>query len=104
LHNFEIRIIKAFEDRIIKTEPGYSFAHGKKDKITVTFLNITLADLKNSGLIETYRHEHNSTKHYFSEKGKANSWIPDQKLSDYFKETPDITGVPTFKRKCLILY
>ncbi|MEA3391635.1 MAG: integrase [Candidatus Marinimicrobia bacterium] len=86
LHNFEIRIIKTYEDRIIKTEPGYSFAHGKKEKITVTFLDITLADLKNSGLIETYRHEHNNTKHYFSENGKTGSWVPSQKLADYFKE------------------
>jgi len=104
LHNFEIRIIKAFEDRIIKTEPGYSFAHGKKDKITVTFLNITLADLKNSGLIESYRHEHNSTKHYFSENGKANSWIPDQKLSDYFKETPDILSFSSQEVKEFVKY
>lgn len=89
LHNFEIRIIKAFEDRIIKTEPGYLFTHGKKDKITVTFLDITLADLKNSRLIEAYRHEHNSTKHYFSENGKASSWVPEQKLDDYFQEAID---------------
>ena len=104
LHNFEIRIIKAFEDRIIKTEPGYSFAHGKKDKITVTFLDITLADLKNSGLIETYRHEHNSTKHYFSENGEANSWIPDQKLSDYFEETPDILSFSSQEVKEFVKY
>jgi hypothetical protein len=104
LHNFEIRIIKAFEDRIIKTEPGYSFAHGKKDKITVTFLNITLADLKNSGLIETYRREHNSIKHYFSENGEANSWIPDQKLNDYFKETPDILSFSSQEVKEFVKY
>lgn len=84
LHNFEIRIIKAFEHRIIKTEPGYSFAHGKKDKITVTFLDINLHDLKTSGLIESYRHEHNSTKHFFSENGMVSSWIPEQKLADFF--------------------
>jgi len=104
LHNFEIRIIKAFEDRIIKTEPGYSFAHGKKDKITITFLNITLADLKNSGLIEAYRHEHNSTKHYFSENGTANSWVPDQKLSDYFKKTPDILSFSSQQVKEFVKY
>lgn len=84
LHNFEIRIIKAFEDRIVKTEPGYSFACGKKNKITVTFLDINLDDLRNSGLIEAYRHEHNTTKHYFSENGRVSSWIPNQKLTDFF--------------------
>lgn len=90
LHNFEIRIIKAFEDRIVKTEPGYSFAHGKKEKITVTLLDINLYDLKTSGLIETYRHEHNSTKHFFSENGKASSWIPDEKLNDFFATGPEV--------------
>jgi hypothetical protein len=78
LHNFEIRIIKAFENRIAKTEPGYSFTHGKKKQITVTLLDITLDDLKNSGLIEEYRHEHNCTRHYFSENGAVSSWIPEQ--------------------------
>ena len=104
LHNFEIRIIKAFEDRIIKTEPGYSFAHGKKDKITVTFLDITLADLKNSGLIETYRHEHNSKKHYFSENGKVSSWVPSQKLAEYFKETADTLSFTSKEVKEFVKY
>jgi len=42
LHNFEIRIIKAFEDRIVKTVPNYLFKPGKKEKFTVTLLDITL--------------------------------------------------------------
>ncbi len=90
LHNFEIRIIKAFEHRIVKTEPGYSFTHGKKDKITVTFLDINLHDLKTSGIIESYRHEHNSTKHFFSENGMVSSWIPEQKLAEFFRAEPDV--------------
>ena len=44
LHNFEIRIIKAFEDRIVKTVPGHIFNHGKRKKITVTYLDISLHD------------------------------------------------------------
>jgi len=32
LHNFEIRIIKAFEDRIAKTVPGYIFSHTLKGR------------------------------------------------------------------------
>jgi len=90
LHNFEIRIIKAFENRIVKTEPGFHFAHGKKEKITVTLLDINLYDLKTSGLIEAYRHEHNSSKHFFSENGMASSWIPEQKLSEFFRAEPEI--------------
>ena len=90
LHNFEIRIIKAFENRIVKTEPGYLFTHGKKEKITVTFLDINLYDLKTSELIESYRHEHNSTKHFFSENGMVSSWIPEQKLADFFSAGPEV--------------
>ena len=104
LHNFEIRIIKKFENRIAKTEPEYSFAHGKKEKITVTFIDITLADLKQSGLIEAYRHEHNSTKHCFSENGKVSSWIPSLKLADYFKEAVDTLSFSSQEVKEFVKY
>jgi len=80
LHNFEIRIIKAFENRIVKTEPGYVFSNGKREKITVTHLDMGLEELRNSGIIETYRGEHNGSKHYFSENGRTSAWIPEQKL------------------------
>lgn len=89
LHNFEIRIIKAFESRIVKTEPGLIFTRGKKEKITVTCLDISLDDLKNSPLMEEYRHEHNSTKHYFSENGKIDKWAPNQKLVDFVDAETD---------------
>ncbi len=90
LHNFEIRIIKAFEDRIVKTVPGYLFKQSKKEKITVTLLDITLQDLKNSPLLKEYRHEHNHTKHYFSENGKVNAWVPAQKMEDFLSKQPDM--------------
>jgi len=89
LHNFEIRIIKAFENRIVKKVPGYTFNHGKKEKVTVTHLDINLHDLKTSPLIEEYRHEHNSTRHYFSENGKVSAWIPDEKFADFFTAGTD---------------
>lgn len=95
LHNFEIRIIKAFESRIAKTEPGFVFTNGKKEKITITCLDITLNDLKNSPLMEEYRHEHNHTKHYFSENGKIDRWEPNQKLVDFFAaEIDTLTFAP----------
>lgn len=95
LHNFEIRIIKAFEGRIVKTVPGCIFKHGKKEKITVTLLDITLEDLKNSPLIKQYRNEHNRTKHYFSESGKISAWVPAQKLGDFLsKQASHLTFSP----------
>jgi hypothetical protein len=89
LHNFEIRIIKAFEDRIMKTAPGYTFSHGKKEKITVTYLDISLHELKTSPLLEEYRREHNSSRHYFSNNGKVSAWIPDKKFADFFTTSTD---------------
>ena len=95
LHNFEIRIIKAFEYRIAKMVPSYIFNHGKKEKITVTCLDISLQDLKNSSLTEQYRYEHNRAKHYFSEKGKMNAWVPQDKLEAFLSEQTDtLTFLP----------
>jgi len=88
LHNFEIRIIKAFEDRIVKTAPTTIFNQGKKETITVTFLDITLHDLKNSPIIQEYRNVHNRNKHYFSENGRVDSWIPEQKMMQFLSEQP----------------
>jgi len=94
LHNFEIRIIKAFQDRIVKTEPGYLFKNNRKLKITVTFLDITLEELKNSGLIEAYRKQHNDSKHHFSVDGKTMSWIPAQMLENYLSAVETISFSP----------
>lgn len=91
LHNFEIRIIKAFEDRIVKTEPGFVFKNGKKFKITITFLDIGLDQLKQSGLIEAYRRQHNDSRHHFSVAGKTMAWIPAQRLADYLAAVQTIS-------------
>ena len=86
LHNFEIRIIKKFEDKIVKTEPGFSFKGNKKEQITVTCLDITIEQLKQSRMIQLYRREHNDTSHRFSESGKTQRWIPSQKLQAYLSD------------------
>lgn len=83
LHNFEIRIIKAFERRIVKTVPTVIFRRGKKEKITVTLLDITLRELNESPLLDGYRNEHNLSKHYFSENAEVRPWIPSQKFDDF---------------------
>ena len=36
-----------------------------------------------------YRHEHNSTKHYFSENAKISAWVPEQKLAQFFETSTD---------------
>jgi hypothetical protein len=94
LHNFEIRIIKAFQNRIVKTEPGYIFKNNKKIKVTITFLDITLEELKKSGMLEAYRKQHNDSKHDFSVDGKTMSWIPAQRLENYLSGVETISFSP----------
>ncbi len=86
LHNFEMRIIKHFEHRIVKTQPGYIYKKNKRVKITVTLLDIDLDTLCKSGLIESYRCQHNEQKHYFSVDGKISAWIPAEKFNDHFEK------------------
>lgn len=90
LHNFEIRIIKAFENRIVKTIPEYTFKRGKKEKITVTLLDITLQELRISNMLSEYRNEHNHTQHYFTEDGVVSAWVPAQKFDDFLSNQADI--------------
>jgi hypothetical protein len=66
--------------------PTTIFNQGKKETITVTFLDITLEDLRNSGLIEKYRNDHNRNKHYFSENGRIQPWVPEQKMERFLSE------------------
>lgn len=89
LHNFEIRIIKAFEDRIVKTVTEYDFKRGRKEKITVTLLDITLQELRNSTMLNEYRNEHNNKKHYFTEDGVVSAWVPAQKFDAFLSNQTD---------------
>jgi len=80
LHNFEMRIIKHFENRIVKLRPGYIFKRNRKENIMITLLDIDLDDLRKSGLLEIYRKEHNENIHYFSVDGKISAWVPNAKF------------------------
>jgi hypothetical protein len=86
LHNFEIRIIKRFEDRIAKTEAGVIFKGNRKEKIIVTCLDIGIQELRHSRMIDLYRREHNESSHRFSERGKTLAWIPSQRLQGYLAD------------------
>ncbi len=89
LHNFEIRVIKTFEDRIVKTVTEYDFKRGRKEKVTVTLLDITLDELRNSTVLSQYRNEHNHTQHYFTEDGVVSAWVPAQKFDDFLSNQTD---------------
>jgi hypothetical protein len=94
LHHFEIRIIKKFEDAIVKTEPGFCFKGNKKEPIVVTCLDITLEQLRGSRMLELYRREHNDSVHRFSEAGQTQSWSPGQKLKAYLTDQQTIKFDP----------
>ncbi|KPA11397.1 integrase [Candidatus Magnetomorum sp. HK-1] len=83
VHDFEIRIIKKFENKIVKLEPGYVFKGNKKLKVTITCLDITIEELRQSKLIEKYKTEHNENSHRFSEEGKIQKWVPKEKFQKY---------------------
>lgn len=93
LHHFEMRIIKHFEDRIAKTAPGIIYRNGKKEMITVTYLDIDIQTLRNSRLIESYRLSHNEEKYYFSVDGKISVWVPAQKFHAELSKNEQLTFV-----------
>lgn len=94
LHHFEIRIIKKFEDAIVKTEPGFVFKGNKKEPIVVTCLNISLEQLRCSRMLELYRREHNDSVHRFSEGGKTLKWVPGEKLTAYLSDQQTVKFDP----------
>jgi hypothetical protein len=94
LHNFEIRIIKKFQERIVKIKPEYTFKRGRKEQITVTYLDIDIEQLKQSSMLELYRNEHNKQIHHFSQEGKTMPWIPAEKLHSYLSAIETIEFMP----------
>jgi hypothetical protein len=94
LHHFEIRIIKEFEEQIVKTEPGWSFKGNKKEPIVVTCLELSLEQLRESRMLELYRCEHNDSLHRFCEGGKTLKWVPSEKLKAYLSDQQPIEFDP----------
>ncbi|ETR69398.1 MAG: integrase family protein (integrase domain protein) [Candidatus Magnetoglobus multicellularis str. Araruama] len=94
LHNFEIMIINKFANKICDTKSGYVFSGNKKNKITVTYLDIKIDDLRESGLLDQYRRKHNENAHYFSERGQVTKFVPHDRFSDYMSKITTITFNP----------
>ena len=90
LHDFEISIIRRFEDKILKIEPALTFKNKKPQKITVTYLDIDMRQLRQSKMIEVYRRQHNEGSHRFLVKGKVFSWIPKEKFQQFMQSVSTI--------------
>ena len=91
LHNFELLIIRHFADRVVETNiKNKSFGgEGESKKyreITVTDLDITIEELRESGLIQEYVRRHNERAHQFTMEGKQQSWIPEARWQKYLKK------------------
>lgn len=83
LHNFEFFVIQELKDRITLRQEGTKFFSEKMEKTVISHINITLAELKASGIMEKYRDNHNSTSHIFTDDGQRIRWTPQQKLDDF---------------------
>ena len=83
LHNFEARVLKRYEDRIVKYAPGFAFGQGKKEATIATCVDIDIERLRSDGLFEIYRRERNSRMRDFSEEGRTASWVPEKMLGEY---------------------
>lgn len=90
LHNFEFFVIQEFADRIIERTEGTKFFSGKIEKTVMTHLNITLEELKASGIMEKYREKHNSTSHIFTDDGYRSRRCPKEKLEQYLAESETV--------------
>ncbi|MCP4719870.1 MAG: integrase, partial [Desulfobacteraceae bacterium] len=94
LHNFEIKIIKEFEDRIVDLKPGYTYKNRRKEQITVTYLDIDIEQLRESNILEEYRKQRNNRKHCFAQEGKTIAWTPAKKLETFLEGHPTIEFTP----------
>ena len=52
----------------------------------ITLLDIDLEHLRKSGVLESYRQEHNKRKHYFSVNSKISAWAPAEKFETGLSE------------------
>lgn len=85
LHNFEARVLKRYEDRIVKYAPGFSFKQGKKEATTATCIDVDIEELRGDGFFEVYRTERNRELRRFSEEGRTVSWVPEKMLREYLE-------------------
>ncbi len=85
LHNFEARVLKRYENRIVKYAPGFSFKSGRKEPATATCVDVDIEKLRGDGFFEVYRTERNREVRHFSEEGRTVSWIPEEMLREYLE-------------------
>ena len=91
LHNFEFFVIREFADRIVERKEVTKFFSGKMEKVMVTYIGITLDELKASGIMEKYRNEHNRESHIFTDDGQRTRWVPEQEIKSYLAQADTVS-------------
>lgn len=91
LHNFEAMIIHYFKQagKFAGSRPKDSFKGKRQRKITITKLDITLAELRESGVIQEYIHKHNTQVHRFAEGARMERWRPAEKYHEFMSALDD---------------
>ena len=101
LHNFEAQIIKHFAHKIESIKAGYLFVGNKKIKVKITHLDISIDELRDSAIIETYLKRYNETSHHFSHQGETQKWIPKQRLNEYMENETTFNFEPQTLEKIM---
>ena len=94
LHGFEDYITaKLPGERLVERVPGVKMKteSGKIEIVTISRFDISLEELRQSGLIKRYMKEHNERRRTFSVSGRQEKWEPKEKLETY------LASVETFK-------
>jgi len=94
LHGFEDYIIEKLpKEKLIMRVPGTKIKKksGKIEIVTISRFDITIDQLRESGLIKRYMKEHNEKNRTFSVAGRQKKWIPKLKFESY------MSNAATFK-------
>jgi len=93
LHGFEDFIMANIQERLCERLPGVKIKNqsGKIETVTISRFDISISELRRTGLTNRYVEEHNKKFRTFSVAGKQQKWAPNQKFESY------ISNVETFK-------
>lgn len=103
VHLFERFIIDHFQGRIAgQYQKRKQQSDGSFKTVTVTQLQISLAELNDSKLIEAYKREHNAKEHRFTDNGVQKKWRPDDKWDKALKDHDSFAWKPEHIELCRV--
>jgi len=92
LHLFEAWILARFPDRIVERRMGKRFAtNGRIEKNTISRMDMTIEEFRETGILEEYRTEHNHRPGKFSVAGERREWRPAERMAEYLDSVDTFT-------------